>query len=256
MQDGPVAVTGASGYVGAHIVLNLVDHGYDVRCCVRDANNPLKTAHLLAMNHYGAPGSVTLHTADLLTPGDYDAPFAGCSCVFHVAAVLERDHEGGMAGSGDVTLQEVYDGGVLATRNVLESVEKSGSVKRVIFTSSTAAVMGNPENPYPHVHSEADWSDGGDHSGPKNELPVAYAKSKCDTERLCYDWAEKNGTFDCITHQPAHVLGPLMCKSHHEIWQLRVAALIEGKPTSPSKRESLSRLLVASVVSPTRKGSP
>ena len=162
-------------------MLNLVDHGYDVRCCVRDANNPLKTAHLLAMNNFGAPGSVTLHTADLLTPGDYDAPFAGCSCVFHVAAVLERDHEGGMAGSGDVTLQEVYDGGVLATRNVLESVEKSGSVKRVIFTSSTAAVMGNPENPYPHVHSEADWSDGGDHSGPKNELPVAYAKSKCDT---------------------------------------------------------------------------
>ena len=58
-QDGPVAVTGASGYVGAHVVLNLVDHGYDVRCCVRDANNPLKTAHLLAMNKFGAPGSVT-----------------------------------------------------------------------------------------------------------------------------------------------------------------------------------------------------
>ena len=42
--DGPVAVTGASGYVGAHIVLNLVDHGYHVRCCVRDATNPLKYA--------------------------------------------------------------------------------------------------------------------------------------------------------------------------------------------------------------------
>jgi hypothetical protein len=146
---------------------------------------------------------------------------------------------------------------VLATTNVLESVEKSGSVRRVVFTSSTAAVMG--AKPYPHVHSEADWGDGGDHGGPKNELPIAYAKSKCgcahtiredtrwsslpiesfvtlcvpplrcDTERLAYEWAEKNGTFDCISHQPAHVMGPLMCKSHHEIWQLRVAGLLEGK---------------------------
>ena len=60
-SDGPVALTGASGYVGAQIALNLVDHGYTVRCCVRDANNPLKTSHLLAMNSYGAPGQLTLH---------------------------------------------------------------------------------------------------------------------------------------------------------------------------------------------------
>ena len=60
----------------------------------------------------------------------------------------------------------------------------AGAVKRVIFTSSTAAVMGAKS--YPHVHSEADWSDGGDRDGPKFELPVAYAKSKCDSERLAY----------------------------------------------------------------------
>jgi nucleoside-diphosphate-sugar epimerase len=178
-----------------------------VRCCVRDATNPLKTAHLLAMNEMGATGSVSLHTADLLTPGDYDEPFAGCCGVFHAGAVLERDHAGGMAGSGDdVTGEDIYRGGFDATKNVLESVEKSGTVKRVVFTSSTAAVMG--AKPYPHVHSEADWSDGGDRDGPKIELPVAYAKSKCDSERLAYDWAERVGLkFDCISHQPAHVMG-------------------------------------------------
>ena len=38
-SDGPVAVTGASGYIGSWIVRDLVDQGYQVRACVRDANS-------------------------------------------------------------------------------------------------------------------------------------------------------------------------------------------------------------------------
>ena len=49
-----------------------------MRCCVRDANDPGKTAHLLAMNSIGATGSTTVHTTDLLTPGSYDEAFKGC----------------------------------------------------------------------------------------------------------------------------------------------------------------------------------
>ena len=202
-----------------------------MRCCVRDANDPGKTGHLLAMNSIGATGSTTVHTTDLLTPGSYDEAFKGCSAVFHVAAVLERNHEGGGQGSGDVTDREVYDGGFVATTNVLESVEKSGSVRRIVFTSSTAAVMGGRPDGY--QYTEADWSDHGDHSGRKNELPYAYARSKCDTERLAYGWAEKNGSFDCVSHNPCHVLGPLMTKSHDEIWQYRVSRLLQGEALEP-----------------------
>ena len=215
--DGPVAVTGASGYVGAQIVLNLVDHGYTVRCCVRDANNPQKTAHLLAMNSYGAPGKVTLHTADLLTPGDYDAVFAGCSAVFHVAAVLERDHQGGGQGSGDgVTQRQVYDGGFLATQNVIASVKKSGSVRRIIYTSSVAGVVGG--RPVDHVYTEADWADHGDLSGPKNELPFGYGRSKADTERLLYSEAAADGSFDVISHNPwVRLTGTFSLATHFTI---------------------------------------
>ena len=203
--EAPVAVTGASGYVGAAIVLELVDAGYSVRCCVRDAANPLKPAHLLAMNAHGAPGQLTLHTADLLTPGDYDEVFAGCSAVFHVAAVLERDHAGGGQGSGDVTKREVYDGGFVATQNVLNSVKKSGTVKRIVYTSSVAGVVGG--RPVDHVYTEADWADHGDLSGPKNELPFDYGRSKADTERMLYADAAADGSFDVISHNPWHVLG-------------------------------------------------
>ena len=41
-QDGPVAVTGASGYIGSRIVEDLLGQGYDVHACVRDASNVKK----------------------------------------------------------------------------------------------------------------------------------------------------------------------------------------------------------------------
>lgn len=85
--DGPVAVTGSAGYIGSHIVLNLVRHGYDVRSCVRDANNLPNTAHLTAMNRLG-PGRVTLYSCDMTVPGAYDTVFAGCVGIFHAAAEM------------------------------------------------------------------------------------------------------------------------------------------------------------------------
>ena len=101
--DGPVAVTGSAGYIGSHIVLNLVRHGYTVRACVRNASNLANTAHLSAMNHIG-PGSVTLHSCDMTVPGAYDEVFAGCCCVFHVAAEM-----GNLEGSSPL---KVYEGGL------------------------------------------------------------------------------------------------------------------------------------------------
>ena len=77
-SDGPVAVTGASGYIGSHVVKNLVLHGYDVHACLRDTTRQDKTSYLLELHEKG-PGSVSLFSCDLFQAeeGDYDEAFAG-----------------------------------------------------------------------------------------------------------------------------------------------------------------------------------
>ena len=152
-QDGPVAVTGAAGYIGSHLVKNLVEHGYTVRACVRDKTRQDKTAHLLHMNASGSAGRVDLVEADMLVNGSYDESFAGCSAVFHVAADIGTD-----SSYGQINPERMYKGLFEATENVLDSIVKAGSIKRLIYTSSCAAVMGPA--PKGHEFTEDDWAGG------------------------------------------------------------------------------------------------
>ena len=211
-EDGPVAVTGSAGYIGSHLVLDLVREGYTVRACVRDAANLANTAHLSAMNHLG-PGTVSLHSCDMTIAGVYDEVFAGCSAVFHAAAEM-----GNLQGS---TPQKVFDGGLLATQSVIESIKKAGSVKRLVYTSSFAAV-GHPA-PEGHVYTEDSWADmnkqvrgegsAWDMATVARSREVAYAMTKVETERYVYAQGEELG-FEAFGVCPCHVIGPLLSASH------------------------------------------
>ncbi|MYA17521.1 MAG: NAD-dependent epimerase/dehydratase family protein, partial [Gammaproteobacteria bacterium] len=227
-SDGPVAVTGSGGYIGSHIVLDLVRSGYTVRACVRDAGNLANTAHLAAMNRIG-PGTVTLHSCDMTVPGAYDEAFAGCSAVFHAAAEM-----GNLQGS---TPQKVYDGGLVATRGVVDSVKTAGTVKRLVYTSSFAAV-GHPA-PEGHVYTEDSWADMNQESRREGSewnmatvarsREVAYAMTKVETERYVYDQGDKHG-FEAFGVCPCHVIGPLLAASHQRpwAWQTRIGDMLEG----------------------------
>ena len=227
-SDGPVAVTGSAGYIGSHIVLTLVKHGYAVRACVRDASNLSNTAHLTAMNQIG-PGSVTLHSCDLTVAGAYDEVFAGCSCVFHAAAEM-----GNLEGS---TPLKVYEGGLEATQLVMDSIKKAGTVRRLVYTSSFAAV-GHPAEEG-HVHTEDCWADMNEEMRPENkkwnmevvkrDREVAYAMTKAEAERYVYAEAEKHG-IAAFGVCPCHVIGPLLSATHQRpwTWQTRIGDMLEG----------------------------
>ena len=79
-----VCVTGASGFIGSHLVKVLLSKSYKVNGTVRDKSNPDKVKHLLALP--GAEENLTLFNADLMEPGSFDDAMKGCTGVFHTAS--------------------------------------------------------------------------------------------------------------------------------------------------------------------------
>jgi dihydroflavonol-4-reductase len=113
-------VTGATGFVGAHVARALAEQGADLRLLVRQSSNLLNLEGLVADTVVG----------DLRDAASLDKAVAGCDAVFHVAAdyrLWTREPE------------EMYRSNVEGTRSLLAAARKSG-VRRVVYTSSVATV--------------------------------------------------------------------------------------------------------------------
>ena len=230
--DGPVAVTGCSGFAGGHVVRELALHGYQVRACIRDSQSwrGQDAAQYLRQ----LPNVALLDGCDLFTPGSYHDAFAGCAGVFHVAAVLGNSADGKSQpkGSGDVS-QDVYDGGMVGTQNVIDAVNASGSVKRLVYTSSTAAVVGAKAATVPKGYewTETDWAS--DEVEPERwQHPRnAYARSKVDTEHFINRAAaEADGRWDAVTMNPAMICGPILFKAQVGQWIEQISRMAGGQP--------------------------
>jgi nucleoside-diphosphate-sugar epimerase len=227
-STGPVAVTGASGYIGSHVVLALLKRGYRVQACITDPGNPAKRDFLLALNEAGHAGSVSLHRANLLEEGSYDAALAGCCAVLHVGSAL------GYGGANDP--QQVYDGAVEGTQNVMRSVAKAGGVRRIVYTSSFAAIS-HPA-PAGYVFTESDWASDNRENDPSWNLDdlnekgeTGYAMAKEETERMLARMAAAEGCFESVSICPIVVLGPLLSEVHHQVfsWQWFLGRMLRGK---------------------------
>jgi bifunctional dihydroflavonol 4-reductase/flavanone 4-reductase len=165
----------------------------------------------------------------MTVPGAYDEVFAGCCGVFHAAAEM-----GNLEGS---TPQKVYEGGLDATRLVLDSIKKAGTVKRLVYTSSMAAVVHPAEEG--HLYTEDSWADMNPElrreglewsmETVKKEREIAYAMTKVDAERYVYAEAAQHG-FAAFGVCPCHVIGPLLSASHQRpwAWQTRIGDMLEG----------------------------
>ena len=228
-SDGPVAVTGASGYVGSHVVIALMKRGYTVHACVTQLNNPDKTDHLLALNGGEYPGHLELFSANLLKEGSYDTPFTDCTAVLHAGTPMGYDSANNP--------RQIYDGAINGTKNVLNSVKKVGTVKRFIYTSSFSAIHHPMSSGY--VFTEKDWASDNRENDPnwsKNRIDIdgdiAYSMAKVECEHMANQFAEKDGRFDVISVCPIVVLGPLLSRVHERVysWQWFLGRMLAGKP--------------------------
>lgn len=190
-----VLVTGGSGFIGTHCILQLLAAGYQVRTTVR---NLKREGDVRAMLKAGGaePGSdLSFFPADLASDAGWREAVAGCDFVLHVASPLPPSvpkHE-------DELIVPAREG----TLRVLRASRDAG-VKRVVLTSSFAAIgYGHKVRETPFT--EADWTD------PNGNDVAPYTKSKTLAERAAWDFlAREGGALELSVINPVAVFGPVL----------------------------------------------
>jgi len=184
-----VCVTGASGFIAAHIVKQLLDAGYQVKATVRGEAS--RYPYLTSLD--GAAERLEFAQASLQDEGAFDAIVADCDVVMHTASpyiVNVKDPQ-----------RDLVDPAVQGTNNVLNACAKSSTVKRVVLTSSVAAVTDEASNEI--TFSEDNWNTKSD----LKRNPYFYSKTLA--ERAAWDFVEKNKPgFDLVAINPFMVIGP------------------------------------------------
>lgn len=192
----PVMVTGATGYVASWLVKKLLDEGLTVHAPVRDPLNEDKLKHLRDIAAV-SKGKIKFFKADLLDEGSYDEAIKGCELVFHTASPFintVRDPQ-----------KDLVDPALKGTRNVLESVNRTDSVKRVVLTSSVAAILGDLkdlENIPLRVATEDHWNN----TSTLKHQPYSYSKTVAEREAWSINKLQER--WDLVVINPALVVGP------------------------------------------------
>ncbi len=189
MSKGVVLVTGASGYIAGFIIRQLIAEGWTVRGTVRDLAKADTVRATL-----GTP-NLQLFAADLTSDAGWAEAMAGVDYLQHIASPLPASEPK----DEQELIRPAREGALRAL-----AAAKAAGVKRVVMTSSMAAIAyGHPE-PRP-VFNESHWTD------PESKDAYAYIRSKTIAERAARDWMAANGAgMEYVSINPAAVLGPVL----------------------------------------------
>ena len=200
-QTKPILVTGGTGYLASWIVKQLLDEGREVRTTVRNLAQKDKFSHLTALA-VKSNGTLEFFEADLLKAGSFKEAMSGCELVIHTASPFKI--------SGIKNAQkELVEPALEGTRNVLESVNKTESVKRVVLTSSVVAVFGDAIDIHKTqngIFTEEHWN----FSSSVKHQPYSYSKTLA--EKLAWEMAGKQNRWDLLTINPGLIMGPSLSK--------------------------------------------
>jgi len=207
----PVLVTGATGYLAGVLVRQLLAAGITVHAAVRDPANEAKVAPLKTLG-----GDLKLFKADLLEPGSYAEAMVGCAHVFHTASPCNFDFT-------DPQTQMV-DPALKGTENILETASQTPSVKRVILTSSMAAIYGDVADieGYPNgTMTEAQWNT----SSTLHHQTYAYSKQLAERRA----WALAEGApWQLLVINPGVVVGPGITNTPTSESYVQISQLVDG----------------------------
>ncbi len=188
-HDDILLVTGATGFIGTKVVENLLEQGFRrIRCFVRASSDPSKVEALRAMGHDGA--QVEVFQGNLLMREDCRVAVRGASIIFHLAV-----------GGGSRSFPDAFMNSVVTTRNLLEAVASSKSLKRFVNISSFA-VYSNREKSRRRLLDET--------CPVEKEAALrsdAYCFAKVGQDEIVKEYCEKFG-IPFVMVRPGYVYGP------------------------------------------------
>ncbi|KNA10184.1 hypothetical protein SOVF_146680 [Spinacia oleracea] len=215
-----VCVTGAGGFVASWLIKLLLSSDYTVHGTVRTDPCDPKYEHLKQLDK--ASEKLKLFKADLLDYDSVSAAVKGCIGVFHVASPVP---------SASVSNPEVelMEPAVKGTLNVLKACSEA-KVERVVYVSSVASIMMNPNWPTDQVKDENCWSDKEFCKRTDNW----YCASKTEAELEAFEYSKRNG-LDVVSVCPTLVLGPMMQSTANASSLVLIKLLKEGYESTENK---------------------
>ena len=215
MNNQTVLVTGGTGFVGIHTILQLLQQGYIVKTTLRSLSKKDSIVNALKDGRLTDLQNLSFFEADLTADAGWDDAVKGCDYVLHVASpfpLVEPEHENEL-------IIPARDGSL----RVLKAAQKAG-VKRVVLTSSFAAI-GYSIDPKDHIFTEEDWTD-------ENAPLRPYIKSKTVAEKAAWDFLKNHGgDLELTVVNPVGIFGPIIGDIVPASFEGVIQALIEGTVT-------------------------
>ena len=189
-----VLVTGATGFIGLHCINQLLNQGYAVNGSLRSPERKDEIFDALKNNNTPTD-NLNLFTFNLTEDDGWDDGMKGCDYLIHIASPL----------SVKVHDEDFFVKPAVAGVKRAFKFAKKHNIKKVVLTSSVAAIFESGENK--EYFDETDWSD------PENPEINHYAKSKTLAEKAAWQFLEENGNpFELAVINPALVVGPTLTR--------------------------------------------
>jgi len=193
-----VLVTGGTGFLASHIILQLLENGYKVKTTLRSLQRKIEIINMLEAGGITDLNNLSFVETDLTKDNNWDKALQGCDYVQHVASPFPAQEPK----DENELIIPARDGAL----RVLKAA-RDAKVKRVVLTSSFAAI-GYSIDPIDHIFTENDWTD------PDSHIPP-YIKSKTIAEKAAWEFVQnEGGAMEMAAINPVAIFGPVLGKDY------------------------------------------
>lgn len=216
-----VLVTGGTGFVGSHVILQLLQQGYKVRTTLRSMKRKDEIIDMMKNGGISDLTNLSFVETDLLKDDNWDKAVKDCTYVLHVASPIFLR----LPKNEDEMIRPAVEG----VRRLFKAARNAG-VKRVVMTSNFGAV-GYSHKDHTKVITEESWTD------PNEKGLSAYNKSKVLAERAAWDFMnQEGGALELSVINPMAIFGPALNASLSSGFGLLLKVLDGSMKSIPDMR--------------------